>query len=988
VSAAAPGSGTPTGTVTFFDGGSSIGSGTLSGGSATFSTSSLAVATHSITASYGGSGNFNGSTSGAVNQTVNQDSSSTTVSSSTNPSSSGQVVTFTATVTANSPGSGTPTGSVTFLDGGSSIGSGTLSGGSATFSTSSLGVGNHTITASYGGDGNFTTSTSAAITQTVNAAKVGTTTTVVSSVDPSVFGQSVTFTATVTPASGSNTPTGTVTFLDGATTLGTAGLSGGSATFSTSSLAVANHAITATYGGDTNFNGSTSTAITQTVNQANTTTALTSSVNPSVFGQSVVFTATVSAVAPGSGTPTGTVTFLDGATTLGTGALSGGSATLTTSSLAVATHSITASYGGSGSFAGSTSGAVNQTVNQDSSSTTVSSSANPSTSGASVTFTATATANSPGSGTPTGTVTFLDGGSSIGSGTLSSGKATFSTSSLGVGNHTITASYGGDGNFTGSTSTAITQTVNSGGTSTAPVVTYQASNVIGGNTAVGNTGFANVTGLSITLTTGADNLRISGTLGAYNKNTAAYNFFYTRILVDGVVKGGPYGFSLSEATANVYVETFNFENEIAVAAGTHTIVVQATSSSSANVVWDPGTSQTLRVIDFHTFSSGSDVATAQVNATEANPPTFGGAGTLVSNGSFATVPGLTTSFTTSTTDTVRLEATLSTDNNTLSLLPLQVRFVVDGVATGAQTFWQTPDSGPDTFRTVQFETNVANLAAGTHTISVQAMTAGTLYFDGGSATAPGGVTVNFQQTLRIIDYKTLAGSSPGGSSGWVNTADVSANDSGALASTYTNVPGLSSTFTLNATDTVRLAATLNVFNTNTSAYGFPALRFVIDGTTVVAGNSWNVDFQDSTGIKVEESLAFETFVSLAAGTHTVTVQAQSTGGSVSFENASGSNQTLHVAAFQQVSGVTVHQPLAAALAYETKLQEAGLLTNAFGPSSDSGGDMISTGANPLSSSRLDQFFGGKNALSDFPLMRGTADSAALADQLFQTLGTL
>ena len=68
------------------------------------------------------------------------------------------------------------------------------------------------------------------------------------------------------------------------------------------------------------------------------------------------------------------------------------------------------------------------------------------------------------------------------------------------------------------------------------MVTLQASQIIGGNTAVGSTGFANVSGLSITLTTGADNVRISGSLGAYNRNTSADNFLYARILVDGVVQ--------------------------------------------------------------------------------------------------------------------------------------------------------------------------------------------------------------------------------------------------------------------------------------------------------------------------------------------------------------------------------------------------------------------------------------------------------------------
>ena len=99
-----------------------------------------------------------------------------------------------------------------------------------------------------------------------------TTTAVSSSANPSVFGQSVTFTATVSSTSG--TPSGTVTFKDGATTLGTGTLSGGAATYSTSSLSVSGHTITAVYGGDTNFTGSTSSGLTQTVNKGATTTAV------------------------------------------------------------------------------------------------------------------------------------------------------------------------------------------------------------------------------------------------------------------------------------------------------------------------------------------------------------------------------------------------------------------------------------------------------------------------------------------------------------------------------------------------------------------------------------------------------------------------------------------------------------------------------------------------------------------------------------------
>src|SRR6185369_10178302 len=159
--------------------------------------------------------------------------------------------------------------------------------------------------------------------------------------NPSIFGQSVTFTATVTVNSpGSGMPTGTVTFKDGAATLGTGTLNGsGQTTFSTSGLAVGSHSITAVYAGDGNFNTSTSPTLTEVVNKADTSTSVATSLSPTVFGQSVTFTATVSASAPGAGTPGGTVTFKDGAATIGTGTLNGsGQATFTTSALTLGAH--------------------------------------------------------------------------------------------------------------------------------------------------------------------------------------------------------------------------------------------------------------------------------------------------------------------------------------------------------------------------------------------------------------------------------------------------------------------------------------------------------------------------------------------------------------------------------------------------------------------------------------------------------------------------
>src|SRR5439155_7905575 len=123
-------------------------------------------------------------------------------------------------------------------------------------------------------------------------------------------------------------------------------LSGGSVTYTNSTLSVTSHSITAVYNGDPNFNTNTSGVVTQTVNQADTTTLVATSVNPSVFGQSVTFTATVAAVLPGGGTPTGSVVFIDGGTPLATNNLSGGSGTYTNSTLWVTSYSITAVYNG------------------------------------------------------------------------------------------------------------------------------------------------------------------------------------------------------------------------------------------------------------------------------------------------------------------------------------------------------------------------------------------------------------------------------------------------------------------------------------------------------------------------------------------------------------------------------------------------------------------------------------------------------------------
>jgi uncharacterized repeat protein (TIGR03803 family) len=187
-----------------------------------------------------------------------------------------------------------------------------------------------------------------------------TTTALTSSLNPSTYGQAVTFTAAVTSKIGAPPNGETVSFMKGTTVLGTGTLSDGSASITTKTLKVGTNAIKAVYAGDSNFAGSTSKAVSQVVSKATTTTTLASSHNPSSFGQSVTFTASVTPQF--GGTPTGTVTFYDGTTLLKTVALSGGVAKFTTSALARGKHTITATYNGSTSFTGS-SASLTQTVN-------------------------------------------------------------------------------------------------------------------------------------------------------------------------------------------------------------------------------------------------------------------------------------------------------------------------------------------------------------------------------------------------------------------------------------------------------------------------------------------------------------------------------------------------------------------------------------------------------------------------------------------------
>jgi large repetitive protein len=441
---------TPTGTVTFLDGSTTIGTATLnSSGVAVFPTLSLASGTHIITASYAGDNNTAPATSAPATQIVKDG----TVTSNLNPSSPLASVTFSALVVGTS---GIPTGTVTFIDQGTHLGTVTLNAsGAANFSTTSLIVGTHHITASYSGDANSIASTSSTLNQVVVASS--TATTLITSNPDVSFGTPVTFTASVT-SGGSVTPTGTVQFQDGTAILGTLTLDiHGSAVLTLSTLSVAGHSIRAVYGGDANNGASTSAAVQETIEQITTTTSVTSNSASAPAGSSIQLTATI---VPASSVPsspiTGTVTFMDGATTLGAATVSGGTVTITLNSLGVGQHSIYAIYGGSSIYAGSISPTITQKVQQAVTSGTLIASANPSVAGKSDTLTVSITSNG---GVPTGIVTFMDGTTVLGTAALNAqGIASFTVPSFSTGTHSITAVYLGDNNNLGTTP-ALTLTV-------------------------------------------------------------------------------------------------------------------------------------------------------------------------------------------------------------------------------------------------------------------------------------------------------------------------------------------------------------------------------------------------------------------------------------------------------------------------------------------------------------------------------------------------
>jgi hypothetical protein len=377
----------------------------------------------------------------------------TTISSDLpDPSVVGQAVTINFSVALKSPGSGTPSGNVIVSDGTQSC-TGTAPVGGCSIAFATPGV--KTLRATYAGDVNFSSSSSkTTAAHTVN--KANTTTTITSDLAASsVVGQAVTINYSVAVSSpGSGTPSGNVTVSDGTQSC-TGSVAAGTCSITFTSIGTKN--LSASYAGDTNFNGSASAPATaHTVIPANTTTVITSDLpDPSKVGQSVTINYNVAATTPGSGTPSGNVTVSDGTQSC-TGSVAAGTCSITFTS--IGTKMLTASFVGNANFNSSSSTpATAHTVNKADTTTTITSDLTASSVvGHAVTINYTVAVTSPGSGVPSGSVTVSDGTQNC-TGSVADGSCSivFSTSGAKI----LTATYAGDGNYTGSTSTPVPHSV-------------------------------------------------------------------------------------------------------------------------------------------------------------------------------------------------------------------------------------------------------------------------------------------------------------------------------------------------------------------------------------------------------------------------------------------------------------------------------------------------------------------------------------------------
>jgi hypothetical protein len=449
---------------------------------ATFTISTLAVGTHTITAVYDNTNDPDHFTSsGILTQSV-LEGTVTTLTSNEKTANVGDTILFTATVAAANGGGYPLDGSVTFTVGSTILCTQNINAsGVANCSASALTQGINQITATY------TPASTAEIEPSIGLLSLDVQ--AASSTQVSIggiqaqanseifYGNPVTIVGTVTVSgtsasstgSGSATAlaTGSVIFFDGSQQIGSAVLAGApvqaQASFTTTTLAVGSHAITASYQGDSNYKASVSAPISLTVNQAQTAIIVSALPATAIAGAPVALVAAI-AITQGVATPTGTVTFTNGGAPIGSQAVTAASATISPI-FAPGVQSIAATYSGDTNSSGSVSANLSLQVLIATTAATVASGSDPSIVLSPVTFSAKVAGNG---GIPTGTVTFSADGAAFGNATLdATGSASLSNAGLAVGSHSIIVAYAGDGNDAPATSAAITQVVSTISTATA-----------------------------------------------------------------------------------------------------------------------------------------------------------------------------------------------------------------------------------------------------------------------------------------------------------------------------------------------------------------------------------------------------------------------------------------------------------------------------------------------------------------------------------------
>lgn len=456
--------GTVSGTVLISDGAASCTTGALVGGSASCSLVSTSSGNKTLVATYSGNSVLAPSSDVEAHGVINAVNTTTVINSDVpDPSVVGQSYTVSVTVARASGTGAAPTGTVVVSEGEQTC-TITLSSGGGSCALQSLQAGNRSLVATYGGAVGFNGSSSSPASHTVN--KASTTLAITADTpDPSVSGQPVTVSfALAVSGAGSGTPGGSVTVN------GAAGESCVALLPATScSIVLVNagsRTLVASYAGDANYNGSTSSGAAHTVNRAAATVAITADTpDPSVVGQNVSVSAQVGVVAPGTGTPDGTVT-IQAAGSTATCSFTLPASTCNLPIENAGSRPLTASYSGSSNFNAATSAAVPHAVSKANTSiSVVSDTPDPSASGSPVTVTFQLQVSAPGAGTPGGTVTVSASGGS------ESCVAILPASScdiilISIGPRQLRASYAGDANYNASTSTNVPHTVTAAQTTT------------------------------------------------------------------------------------------------------------------------------------------------------------------------------------------------------------------------------------------------------------------------------------------------------------------------------------------------------------------------------------------------------------------------------------------------------------------------------------------------------------------------------------------